>query len=142
VQAPDRLTPVGSGTIAALNYVGGLGGPAAVQYDGSAGSGRLVYFGFPFETITSANLRGDYMADILRFFSKPVRFEAIALLPDKRTQITLSAEPGLTYAIQVSSNLNAWSHLTNILNLNGTFSFVDAQAADQPQRFYRAVLIP
>jgi len=142
VQAPDRLTPTGSGTIAALNYVGGLGGPAAVQYDGSAGGGRVVYFGFPFETLTSANLRTTYMSDILRFFSKPARFEAIASLADKRTQITLSAEPGLTYAIQVSSNLNAWSHLTNILNVSGTFSFVDAQATNQPQRFYRAVLTP
>jgi hypothetical protein len=142
VQSPDRLTPVGSGTLAALNYVGGLGGAAALQYDGSAGGGRLVYFGFPFETITSASLRNACMADILRFFSKRARFEAIALLANQQTQLTLNAEPGLTYAIQVSSNLLAWSHLTNVLNASGTFGFVDAQAADFPQRFYRAVLTP
>jgi len=83
VQTPDRLTPVSDGVIAALNYIVGLSGSAAVQYDGSAGGGRLVYFGFPFETITSPTLRSAYMADILRFFSKPARFEAIATLSDK-----------------------------------------------------------
>lgn len=142
VQAPDRLTPVGSGAAAALNYVGGLGGAASVQYDGSAGGGRLVFFGFPFETITSAALRNVYLADILRFFSKPVRFEAITLLPDRRTQITLSAEPGLTYAVQVSSNLTAWAPLTNLVNAGGSFSFVDQEPAGRSQRFYRAVLLP
>jgi hypothetical protein len=142
VQAPDRLTPIGSGAVAALNYVGGLGGAAAVQYDGSAGSGRLVYCGFPFETITSVSVRSAYMADLLRFFSRRPKFEAVETLPDKSTQITLSGEPGLTYAIHVSSNLSTWSHLTNLLNVNGTLSFVDGQSVNLPQRFYRAVLTP
>jgi hypothetical protein len=142
VQAPDRLTPLGSGTIAALNYGGGPGGTAAVQYDGSAGGGRVVYFGFPFETITSASLRNTYMADMLRFFSKSARFEAIVLLPDKRMQITLSAEPGIIYTIQVSTNLATWSALTNVPNVNGTFGFVDTQPASQSRQFYRAALSP
>jgi hypothetical protein len=45
---PDQLTPL-NGSVAALAYDGGLGGTAAVQY--AAGCQRLVYFGFPFETI-------------------------------------------------------------------------------------------
>jgi len=45
---PDQLTPL-NGSVAALAYDGGLGGTAAVQY--AAGCERLVYFGFPFETI-------------------------------------------------------------------------------------------
>ena len=45
---PDQLTPV-NGSTAALVYQGGNGGTAAVQYQD--GCQRLVYFGFPFETI-------------------------------------------------------------------------------------------
>jgi len=45
---PDQLTPV-NGSVAALTYSGGLAGTAAVQY--ADGCERLVYFGFPFETI-------------------------------------------------------------------------------------------
>ncbi len=45
---PDQLTPLG-GAVAALTYQGGVGGTAAVQYGSSCE--RVVYFGFPFETI-------------------------------------------------------------------------------------------
>ncbi|MDY7080747.1 MAG: fibronectin type III domain-containing protein [Chloroflexota bacterium] len=45
---PDQMSPV-NGSVAALSYNGGLGGTAAVQYEN--GCERLVYFGFPFETI-------------------------------------------------------------------------------------------
>lgn len=68
VRTPDVLVPFGSGVTAALNYTGVATGASAIQYDGSAGGGKVVYFGFPFETITSANRRNQYMADILAFF--------------------------------------------------------------------------
>jgi hypothetical protein len=71
VKTPDVITPVGSATVA-LNYVGGTGGVAAIQYAGAVGSGRVVFFGFPFETITSATRRAEYMTDILEFLSEPV----------------------------------------------------------------------
>jgi len=45
---PDQLTPL-NGSLAVLSYQGGLGGTAAISY--AEGSQRLVYFGFPFETI-------------------------------------------------------------------------------------------
>jgi len=45
---PDQITPL-NGSVAALTYQGGGGGTAAVQY--ADGCERLVYFGFPFETI-------------------------------------------------------------------------------------------
>lgn len=72
VRTPDKLAPNGAGTSAALNYSGGLGGAAALQYDGSAGGGRVVYFGFPFETITSAAVRAQYMTSILAFLAAPI----------------------------------------------------------------------
>ncbi len=70
VQSPDVVTPYGAGAAAALNYSGGSG--AAVQYDGSAGGGRVVFFGFPFETITSSTRRNEYMSDILTFLMLPL----------------------------------------------------------------------
>jgi hypothetical protein len=71
VKTPDVLTPVGNATIA-LSYSGGAGGVAAIQYDGAVGSGRVVLFGFPFETITSAPRRAEYLSDILNFLTEPV----------------------------------------------------------------------
>jgi hypothetical protein len=68
VRTPDVLTPFGPGVTAALNYAGVSPGAAAIQYDGSAGGGKVVFFGFPFETITSVTRRAQYMADILGFF--------------------------------------------------------------------------
>ncbi|MEP6663610.1 MAG: N-acetylmuramoyl-L-alanine amidase, partial [Verrucomicrobiota bacterium] len=71
VKSPEILTPAGVGASAALNYSGGLGGAGAIQYDGSAGGGRVVYFGFPFETVSVAARRNSYMAAILDFLNVP-----------------------------------------------------------------------
>lgn len=69
VPTPDVLGAFGPGASPALNYSGGTGGAAAIQYDGSAGGGRVVLFGFPFETITDATRRNQYLSDILAFLS-------------------------------------------------------------------------
>lgn len=139
---PDALTPTGNGTIAALNYVGGIGGPAAVQYDGSAGGGRVVYFGYPFETITSASVRNACMADVLRFFSKRPRFEELTVAEGNALRLTLSGEPGLTYTILRSDDSVAWTGFTNITTASVTAQFSDPTAGSANQRFYRAVLVP
>jgi N-acetylmuramoyl-L-alanine amidase len=64
VDFPDQLAPRG-GSVAALNYVGGSGGVAALQYDGG-GCRRLVYMGFPFETI-AASKRAAVMSRVFEF---------------------------------------------------------------------------
>ncbi|MCS7282019.1 MAG: hypothetical protein NZ769_01460 [Anaerolineae bacterium] len=46
--SPDVIHPA-TGSVAALEYVGGMGGVAAVQY--ADGCSRLVYFAFPLETV-------------------------------------------------------------------------------------------
>lgn len=69
VQSPDVIGPFGSGATVAMSY--STGGAAAIQYDGSLGGGRTVLFGFPFETITSAARRNEYMTDVLHFLSAP-----------------------------------------------------------------------
>jgi len=64
VEFPDRLNAFGGSTVA-LTYVGGSGGNAATVYDGSF---KVVTFGFPFETVTSAARRSELMAAIVAFF--------------------------------------------------------------------------
>ncbi len=61
---PDVISPLGGAT-SALSYVGGTGGTAGVVFDGAY---RLVNFGFPFETITTAAGRAAVMDRIVGFF--------------------------------------------------------------------------
>ena len=137
---PDVLTPTGSGAVAAIDYSGG--GAAAVQYDGSAGGGRVVYLGFPFETITSPAVRNAYLADILGYFlaaiPAPLRFDAAAALPDRRFQFTLTGKPG-TYRIEISATLTNWSTLAYVTNQIGVAGYMDDSATNSAMRFYRAV---
>ncbi|MBN1814384.1 MAG: fibronectin type III domain-containing protein [Anaerolineae bacterium] len=63
---PDQLTPLG-GAVAALTYQGGAGGTAAVQY--ADGCERVVYFGFPFETI-EPGMRAAVMGQVLDFLDE------------------------------------------------------------------------
>jgi len=63
VSFPDQLTPVG-GALALMSYVGGSGGAAAVGYDGTF---KMVYIGFPFESIDSAMTRRAMMTRLLGF---------------------------------------------------------------------------
>ena len=64
VKTPDVLA-TGTDAVAALNYVGGTGGVAGVQYD--AGLYRTVTFGFPFEAIASASTRAAIMERIIAY---------------------------------------------------------------------------
>jgi hypothetical protein len=64
VEYPDVLNTFG-GSTGLLSYVGGTGGTAGVQYDGSF---QVVHFGFPFETITSAAAREEIMDRVIAFF--------------------------------------------------------------------------
>jgi len=66
---PDHIGPV-NGSEEALRYRGGCGGTAAVQYENPHNEcERLVYFGFPFETIR-ADQRGDVMSAVLGFLGQ------------------------------------------------------------------------
>ncbi|MCB9652501.1 MAG: D-alanyl-D-alanine carboxypeptidase [Deltaproteobacteria bacterium] len=60
---PDRLAP-GTGAVALLEYVGGLGGAAAVGY---AGEYRVVTMGVPFESVDNEPDRAALMAAVLMF---------------------------------------------------------------------------
>jgi len=64
VNSPDVVAANG-GSVVSMNYVGGVGGGAAVVYDGTY---QMVYLGFPFEAITSDTSRLAVMICVLNFF--------------------------------------------------------------------------
>lgn len=61
---PDRLSAA-TQALVCLNYVGGTGGGAAVQYINA--SYNAVTFGFPFECISDASVRAEVMRRVVDF---------------------------------------------------------------------------
>ncbi len=72
VRFPDVITPA-NGSTACLNYSGGSGGTAGIQYHGYVGDStnltKIVFLGFGFETITSEAVRNDIMARSIEWFN-------------------------------------------------------------------------
>ena len=62
-------------------------------------------------------------------------------LPNQWLQFTLTDTPGSNYAIQARTNLTVGDWLPLLTNPS-PFIFVDTNASNYPQRFYRAVLLP
>ena len=63
-----------------------------------------------------------------------------ASLTNGSLALLLTGSIGLAYRIESSTNLTAWISLGTITNITRTALFVDPAVANQPQRFYRAVL--
>ena len=136
VAYPDRLTPV-NGASGTLIY-GGSTAAAAIQ-----SSNRLVYIGFPFETITTASDREAYMLDVLKYFDllpKPV----ILAFDAQSATVSWWAIPGKRYRLQYKTNLSAptWTFVLGDVTAMGHVAMkVDAAASPGQQRFYRAVML-
>jgi hypothetical protein len=67
VNFPDRIAALNGSTIA-MNYTNLGSGGAAIQYANPNG-GRLVYMGFPFETIITDTSRNAVMGAVLAYFN-------------------------------------------------------------------------
>lgn len=143
VAFPDVLAAT-NGSVAAILYSGGLGGPAAVQYDGSLGGGRVMNWGFPFETITSATVRDAYMPDVLRFFNLiPPPVISLPHFSAGAVSFTWSSSSGLKYRVQYKNQLTDpnWTQLgADITATNMTTSATDNSPGSE-QRFYRVLLL-
>lgn len=65
---PDVLVPQ-NGSLTAFTYIGGTGGTAALSYAGDGlTQGKLIFLGFPFETIIAKSTRDEIMARTASFF--------------------------------------------------------------------------
>jgi hypothetical protein len=56
--------------------------------------------------------------------------------------LTVQAQAGHNYRVQVSTDLVHWTTLTNQTNATGTFSVSDTGTTNCPMRFYRTVQLP
>jgi hypothetical protein len=75
VDFPDRIAGIGGSTIA-MNYTAPGTGGAAIQYAHPISGSKVVNFGFPFETITTAANRAAVMDRVLRYFIPNADFDA------------------------------------------------------------------
>jgi hypothetical protein len=82
------------------------------------------------------------VADAMKFsFAGPlatVAFQAITRQGDGRISLTVNSTPGYGLWIDRTTNLLAWQPLTNMLNANGTLTFIDNSATNRSAGFYRA----
>jgi hypothetical protein len=146
VAYPDRLTPVGANALAALQYSGGLGGTAGLQHTDAATGSRLVYFGFPFEAITTPAVREACLWDILKFFRAipaPVLADPVAQPALGRVTLAWTALPGRQYQVQYRASLDAdpWLNLgAPVTATNAIATRVDAAVSGVARRFYRVLL--
>jgi hypothetical protein len=132
---PDLLAPT-NGATASVNYSSLTTGAAGIVYNGAGGGGKVVYFGFPFETITSVDVRNACMADVLSFFgANPLRFDSITLLPGSQVKLALQGATG-TYTLLTGPALNTLGALALLTNTTGTFAYIDAATNSGPT-FYR-----
>lgn len=71
VDYPDVINPVNGG-IATLRYTNSTTSKSAIYFSGvfpsGTSAGKLVYLGFPFETVYNTTKRNSLMTDILTFF--------------------------------------------------------------------------
>jgi hypothetical protein len=144
VDFPDVLLTT-NGSVAAISYTGGTGGNAAVQYDGSLGGGKVMNWGFPFETITNSAVRDAYMSDVLRFFGlipAPVLANPAVNVAGNSIMLTWNSSAGLVYRVQYKNDLNdaAWQNLPGDVTATNTAA-VKTDSGLATERFYRVLLL-
>jgi hypothetical protein len=144
---PDVINPT-SGASAALSYVGGSGGGAAIQKKGST-DGDVVMLAFPFETITTANDRADVMAAVLNFFGAPP--SEIPMAPGGVIATPGDDTVGLDWNDNTESDLLGYNVLRSTVS-GGTYTqlnvttlllsaFTDNTAVNGTTYFYRVEAI-
>lgn len=68
---------------------------------------------------------------------QPFQFQSVERLADGRVRLTISGETGESVWLDRASNLLDWEAITNLLNTNGVFEFVDEPSAAAGRGFYR-----
>jgi hypothetical protein len=143
VDYPDVLLPAGVGTTTVLQYIGGSGGTAAIAYDGSAGGGRVLFLGFPFETIREPAVRDAYLADALRFLRVlPLPMLHLEPNPPGMLRLGWSTVPTQVYQLQAKPALDAtaWEAVGQPITAT-TNSLERLLPPDQAAVFYRVQLL-
>ena len=57
-------------------------------------------------------------------------------------QVEIMGEIGTRYRLGASTNLTIWTAILDMTNLTGSLHYLDLSTTNQPQKFYRAVILP
>jgi hypothetical protein len=101
VDWPDVLAPADALSTVCLRYQNGL--VAGLQR--TAGSARVLLFGFPLEAITDSSLRARLLRQALRFLLEPLRIACPETAPIGQRlplQVAVPADAGAPYLLLVS----------------------------------------
>lgn len=69
----------------------------------------------------------------------PLRIDLALVPPNHPVQLTLTGGTGRAQRIESSTNLIAWTPLATVPQTNATLQWVDSDATNLPQRFYRSL---
>lgn len=140
VPFPDVIAPTNYGAWSAINYSNVVSGAAGIFYNGSAGGGRVVYLGFPFETIIGEATRNAYMAKVLNFFNAgALKFDSI-VVNSAQAQLAMSGPAGI-YMLQTGAVLGVWSPRATLTNTSGSMTFTNS-ATTSSDIFFRLKSFP
>jgi uncharacterized repeat protein (TIGR01451 family) len=88
-----------------------------------------------------ANNRAAVLVDVLPA-PQPVLGPVTGVGTNGTFDIAVSGQPGLSYAIEASTNLVDWVAISTNVPSGGRITFTDTNAAAIPERFYRARQLP
>jgi len=133
-----------------------LAGVARVDYwfDGSLGLSRSGVLSSPYQLSLTNLVEGHYLLTLAASNNVGLisvtntGFSVISLAPllfmegftlsSNRFQLAVTGFKGPNYALQASSNLDAWCSLKTFTNFAGAEKVADTNAAQFNRRFYRA----
>jgi len=149
------VTPVEDVGASSLSIAPGTGGQPQIGLMGEPwrsyrieASEDLIHW-LPLTNVLATNLLMLLVdADAPNFphrFYRAAQFDAVPTIGGAQLnggsqfQFVLNGEAGRNYQLQASSNLVAWTTLTNVIMTNASVPFRDGEAPKFPQRFYRLV---
>jgi len=68
----------------------------------------------------------------------PPEFVSATMLPNGQFQLLFSGVPGTNYTVEASTNLINWTFIVTLTASNNPVPFIDPDATNFVERFYRA----
>jgi len=113
--------------------------------DGTSGGSLDALFGLGDAKIIDT-LRVEWPSGIVQELHEVVPKQFLTLTEPARLQVSgpgvfrVQSWKGMAFEMQASTDLQEWSSVTTVTNLTGTLEVSDPDAANNLQRFYRALL--
>jgi subtilisin-like proprotein convertase family protein len=127
--APAPAAPYGS-TLGGVNGQSPNGVWSLYVLDDTAGDAGNIAGGWSLALTTTAPLPTDLV---------PIPATLTGSVVSNEFVLIVTAQGGLTYSIERSTNLTSWVSLsTNLVKIDGTFKFSDPESTNVTQRYYRA----